>query len=208
MRVPEGADAVIQPPNAPPRPDRQAGRRPTDRHWWPAFAAVAVIGIVVLGGYAVAGALAEPAGPPVGFRGVVSVRPLSGWSADEQLEVLGAPGIRLTRGGGNLDLIAVPGSETPELLAQRYADHALPSQLERVRVSDRLEPVALAAGVPAVRFEYIGVLTSSGASIEGQVTAAVTVDGDGVVFDGWAPQGLLPFVRDDIQTMVARAQVA
>jgi hypothetical protein len=102
----------------------------------------------------------------------------------------------------------VPGSDTPEQLAETYADHALPSQLERVRVSDRLEPVTLAGGVPAVRFEYIGALASSGASIEGQVTAAVTADGDGIVFDGWAPKGLLPFVRDDIQTMVARAQVA
>jgi hypothetical protein len=198
---------VIQPQSAPPRPDLQTCRQRTDRRWWPALVAVAVIGIVVLGGYAVAGALAEPTGPPVGFRGVVSVRPLSGWSADKQLEVLGAPGIRLSRGSGNLDIIAVPGSGTPEQLAQDYADRALPSELERIRVSDRLEPVALAGGVPAVRFEYLGVLASSGASIEGQVTSAVTADGEGIVLDGWAPQGLLPFVRGDIQTMVARAQV-
>jgi hypothetical protein len=198
---------VIQPHSAPPRPDRQAWRQGSDRRWWPALAVVAVIGIVVLGGYAVAGALAEPTGPPVGFPGVVSVRPLSGWSADEQLEVPGAPRIRLTRGSGNLDIIAVSGSDFPEQLAQRFVDVALPSQLERVRVSDRLEPVALAGGVPAVRFEYIGVLGSSGMSIEGEVTAAVTANGDGIVFDGWAPQGLLPFVRGDIETMVARAQV-
>lgn len=198
---------MIQPHSAPPRPDQQAWRHRAPRHWWPVLVAVAVTGVVVLGGYAVAGALAEPAGPPVGFRGVVTVRPLSGWSADEQLEVLGAPGIRLSRGSGNLDIIAAPGSEAPEQLAQSYADGALPNQLERVRVSDRLEPVSLAGGVAAVRFEYIGVLASSGASIEGQVTTAVTGEGNGIIFDGWAPQGLLPFVRDDIQTMVARAQV-
>jgi hypothetical protein len=198
---------VIQPHSAPPRPDRRARRQESGRRWGPAVVAVAVIALVVLGGYAVAAALAEPTGPPVGFRGVVTVRPLSGWSADEQLEVPGAPGIRLSRGSGNLDIIAAPGSVDPAQLAESYADRALPRQLERVRVSDRLERVALAGGVPAVRFEYIGVLESSGASIEGQVTAAVTGDGNGVVFDGWAPQGLLPFVREDIQTMVEHAQV-
>jgi hypothetical protein len=198
---------VIQPQSAPPRPDLQAWRQRTDRREWPALAVVAVIGIVVFGGYAMAGALAEPTGPPVGFRGVVSVRPLSGWSAGEQLEAPGAPGIRLSRGSGNLDIFAVPGRESPEQLAQNYADRALPSELERLRVTDRLEPVTLSGGVPAVRFEYIGVLASSGASIEGQVTSAVTAEGEGIVFDGWAPKGLLPFVRGDIQTMVARAQV-
>jgi hypothetical protein len=195
---------VIHPQSAPPRPDRLDSR--TDHRWRPALVAVAVISVVVLGGYAVAGALAEPTGPPVGFSGVVAVRPLSGWSADEQLDVLGAPGIRLSRGSGNLDIIAVADGAVPEQLARSFADTALPELLERLRVSDRLETVSLADGF-GVRFDYIGILASSGASIEGQVTATATGDGDGIVFNGWAPQGLLPFVRDDIQTMVTRAQV-
>ena len=45
-------------------------------------------------------------------------------------------------------------------------------------------------------------------SIEGEVTVVVTPSGHGVVFNGWAPEGLLSFVRGDIHTMVLRAQVS
>ena len=38
--------------------------------------------------------------------------------------------------------------------------------------------------------------------------AVVSGSGVGVVFDGWAPSGLLQYALDDINTMVDRAEVA
>ncbi len=35
----------------------------------------------------------------------------------------------------------------------------------------------------------------------------VTPSGHGIVFNGWAPAGLLPFVRSDVRTMIAEAEV-
>ena len=40
------------------------------------------------------------------------------------------------------------------------------------------------------------------------MTIVVTPSDQGVVFDGWAPAGLLPFVRSDIETMIADAAVS
>jgi hypothetical protein len=40
------------------------------------------------------------------------------------------------------------------------------------------------------------------------VTAVVTRDGLGVIFDGWAPSGQLQFAIDDIRTMIRRAEIA
>ena len=72
----------------PLRPDEAPGVARRERRWWPLLAVAAVILVVVFGGYVTAGALAEPAGPPVGFPGVVSVRPLSGWefAGEERLD--------------------------------------------------------------------------------------------------------------------------
>ncbi len=68
--------------------------------------AAAVIAAVVFGGFAVGRALSRPAGPPVEVAGTVRIQPLSGW------EVAGRfadpPGVRLTRGAGNLDVVAAP----------------------------------------------------------------------------------------------------
>ena len=32
--------------------------------------------------------------------------------------------------------------------------------------------------------------------------------GVGVIFDGWAPSGLLQYALDDVETMIERAEVA
>ncbi len=142
----------------------------------------------------------------MGFPDIVTVKPLSGWAVQRELDDTGSPFIRLTRGNGTLDVRVTLRAEGPASLAQEYVD-SLTGELSRVRVSDRLERVELAGGVVAVRFQYLGVLGGSGTSVEGQVTAAVTASGDGVVFDGRAPQGLLPFVRGDLDAMIARAVV-
>ena len=74
----------------PPRSDASIRARHS-RGGWATAVVMAVIVAVVLGGYVVAGALSQPAGPPVGFRGVVSVRPVSGWVYAGRGAIVGAP---------------------------------------------------------------------------------------------------------------------
>ena len=169
---------------------------------------VLTICIVVLGGYVVAAALSEPAGPPVGVAGVVVVRPLSGWiSAETRSRPPRAPTFQLTRGNGNLIVsVRQPYGGDPETLAQRYRAF-LSDRLSQLSVSSRLEPIRLRSGQPGFRFAYIGVSTDTGTSVEGEVTVFVTPSGHGIVFNGWAPAGLLSFVRSDVRTMVAEAEV-
>ncbi len=59
----------------------------------------------------------------------------------------------------------------------------------------------------AARFAYVGVIAETGTSVEGEVTVVVTPSGHGIVFNAWAPAGLLSFVRSDVRTMVAEAEV-
>ena len=74
-------------------------------------------------------------------------------------------------------------------------------------MSSTLEPVRLRSGQSGVRFAYIGVLADTGTSVEGEVAVFVTPSGHGIVFNGWAPSGLLSFVRSDVRTMIAEAEV-
>jgi len=193
----------------PLRPDEAPGIARRERRWWPLLAVVAVILLVVFGGYVTAGALAEPAGPPVGFPGVVSVRPLSGWELAGQANLEFGPFLRLTRGNGNLDVFAVAGGGSDErALADAYVRDVLQQALSQVSVSDHLEPITLSSRRIALRFSYIGVVADTHASIEGEVTVVATSAGDGVVFDGWTPEGLLTYASGDIRTMVDEAVIA
>jgi hypothetical protein len=169
---------------------------------------VVTIVVVVLGGYVVAAALSEPVGPPVGIPGVVGVRPLSGWVvADTTVSFEGAPSFQLTRGNGNLIVsVREPYRGDPETLADAYRAF-LSDRLSQLSVSSGLEPVRLRSGQTGIRFAYIGVAADSGTSVEGEVTVLVTPSGHGIVFNGWAPAGLLSFVRSDVRTMVAEAEV-
>ncbi|MEP6972860.1 MAG: hypothetical protein ABI869_01810 [Actinomycetota bacterium] len=158
--------------------------------------------VVVLGGYVTAGALSEPAGPAVGIPGVVSIRPLSGWIVADTTN--GVPAI--SRGSGNLDTrVSLSGSEDVQQLAEQYKQ-LLSAKLSQLSASRQFSTVRLSSGVRGVRFGYIGVDAGTGTSIEGEVTV-VTASGHGVVFDGWAPAGLLSFVRSDIDTMIDQAEV-
>jgi len=76
---------------------------------------LAVMVVVVFGGYVVAGALSEPAGPPVTVAGIVRVSPLSGWEVAERSAA--PPSVRFTRGSGNLDVMVFLFSGTPFDLA-------------------------------------------------------------------------------------------
>ena len=60
----------------------------------------------------------------------------------------------------------------------------------------------------AVRFGYIGSQPQTGAALEGSVTVVVAPSGNGVVFDGWAPQGQLELISEELVAMIARAEVA
>lgn len=170
---------------------------------------VTAILAVVLGGYIAAAALSETAGQPVGIRGVVSIRPLSGWIfAEKGTEFGGGPFVQLTRGSGNL-LVTVrePYRGDPDTLAQMYRDSVLAEQLSQLSVSRSLEAVRFRSGLSGVRFAYVGVIAETGTSVEGEVTVVVTLSGHGVVFNAWSPAGLLSFVRSDVRAMVIQAEV-
>lgn len=191
---------------APPRrPDEAAPLAPA-RRWLAPLVVLLVIVVVVAGGYVVYAALSEPAGPPVGVNGVVSVQPLSGWEVAGQGQADGHVYTRLSRGSGTLDVVAWGPATDAGSLAADYRS-ILGSQLSQLQVSDNLEPVVLADGTTGVRFRYVGVVADTGATVEGVVTCVVTPDGQGVVFDGWAAQGMLSFVDGDIETMVDRAVI-
>jgi hypothetical protein len=195
---------VSAPPvaTAPSRPDTAPGARPPSRGSGATLAVLGVILVVVFGGFVTAAALSEPAGPPVGIAGVVSIRPLSGWVVADTPN--GVPA--MTRGSGNLETtVWLSGSADVRQLAERYKE-VLSGRLSQLSVSRQLSAVRLSSGLRGVRFGYIGVAAGTGTSIEGQVTV-VTASGHGVVFDGWAPAGLLSFVRSDIDAMIDQAAV-
>jgi hypothetical protein len=196
--------------DAPPRPDASAWMRRAapGRRWWPAFAVAGVVLVTTLGGFVAAAALSDPAGPPVGVPGVVSVQPLSGWEPAEPGTVVNRPFVRLTRGSGTLAVVAWgPFAGDPASLATEVRDELLGESLERLSVSDRLTTVSLDGGATGQRFTFVGIDAESGGAVEGEVTAVVSPDGQAVVFVGLAPEGLLAFVDGDLHTMVAAAVV-
>lgn len=166
----------------------------------------AAIAAVVVGGYAVGGALAGPAGPPVDVAGVVRVQPLSGWEIAKTFEE--PPRVRLTRGGGNLDVVAVPYEGPAVALAGEYVDAVLEPDARQLSVSRQAEPVTLASGLPGVRIAYVGLFGKAEAPIEGEVTAIVSSSGVGAVFDAWGAEGVLRYAVDDVRTMIDRAEIA
>jgi hypothetical protein len=162
---------------APPRRERRV---------LPVLGVVAVVCAVLFGGYVVAGALSEPAGPPVEVAGVLQIAPLSGWELAQRFsDPASPPGVRLTRGSGNVDAFALPFDGSSSDLVRSYVSQVLEPDASHLSISS-IEPVT---------------------PIEGQVSAFVSPSGVGVVFDGWAPSGLLRYVLGDIETMVTRAEI-
>lgn len=179
------------------------GRASRSSGIFPSLLVVIGILVVVLGGYVAAGVLSETVGPPVTVGGVVRVSPLSGWEVARRFT--DPPGVRLTRGGGNLDVFAVPFGGDASAVARWYVTRALGPTAVRLSVSPTTVPVRLASGLEGVRFHYIGLFGRGQAPVEGEVTAFATTSGAGVVFDTWAAQGLLQYVVDDARTMVQDA---
>jgi hypothetical protein len=194
----------------PPRPEASAlmlRPRPA-RRWWPSIAVLGVVVTTTLGGFVAADALSEPAGAPVSIAGVVAVQPISGWEPAEPGSVAGRPFVRLTRGSGTLVVVAW-GSFAGDAgsLALEVRDDLLDVSLDQLTVSDRLTPVTFDRGLRGQRFTFVGIDRESSTSVEGTVTTVVAPDGQGVVFVGLAPEGLLAFVDGDLHTMVTAAAV-
>ena len=175
-----------------------------ERRWLPPIVVSVVIAGVVFGGYAVAGSLSVPAGLPVTVGGVVRVFPLEGWEAAGTFTQ--PPGIRLAKGSGALDVAAVPFPGDELELLRQYVEEVLEPDADQLSVSE-IGRVQLGGGRTGARAVYVGSFGDVQAPIEGQVTAVVTGSGDGVIFDGWAPSGLLQYVIDDIEAMVANAEI-
>jgi hypothetical protein len=177
-----------------------------ERTWLPLFGVAAVLLAVVGGGLLAEKALATAAGPPVGVANAVSVRPLSGWRVAGRVHVRGIPDLRITRGNGNLDVLATSFSGGSELLVRGYLRQVVAPQAQQLQVSAVFDTVRIGHGVVAVRGRYIGLFGDRAAPIEGEVTGLV-VGGEGILFDGWAPEGLFQYVQDDIHTMIDRARI-
>ncbi len=178
---------------------------PRERRWGPAAAVLAALVVVVFGGHVVAGALSERLGVPVTVGGVLRLTPLSGWQLARRFG--DPPGAQLTRGDGNLTFLAIPFSGTAEDLTREYVNQILSPDSQQLSVSRQFEPVTLDSGLTGVRIAYVGLFGRAHASIEGEVTAVVSPSGAGVVFDGWAPNGLLQYVSDDLHEMIDSVEV-
>lgn len=176
-----------------------------ERRVLPVAAVVAVLAVVLSGGYIVAGALAEPAGPPITVASVLRISPLSGWQLAQRFG--DPPGARLTRGSGNLDVAAVPFGGDADDLLRGYVDDVLEPQASQLSLS-AVEHVSLGSGLRGSRVSFVGTFGDVHSPIEGQISAVVSPTGVGAVFDGWAPSGLLRYVLDDIERMVAGAEVS
>jgi hypothetical protein len=201
-------------------PDRQdvpAGSGRPLRRWLPTGLVALVLSVTVLGGFVVAAALPEPEVQAVALGGVVTVHPLPGWEVVHRSGVtvpVPSGGVasgefaQLTRGSGALDVVALPAIGGGALeLADLYAGEVLSRQLERLSVSNRVEEILLRNGLRAVRFGYIGSEPQSGSPVEGSVTVVVSPVGNGVVFDGWAFQGQLELIVEELTAMVDGAEI-
>jgi hypothetical protein len=205
------------PADVPTRPDTSAGTARPARRWLPTGLVALVMSVTVLGGFVVAGTLPEPDVQTVALGGVVTIHPLPGWEVvhREQISLPSSSGgilsgefAQLTRGNGALDLLALPAVGGGALeLADLYAHEVLSLQLERLSVSDRIEQILLRNGLEAVRFGYIGSEPRSGSPVEGSVTVAISPAGNGVIFDGWAFQGQLELIVEELTAMIDGAEV-
>jgi hypothetical protein len=207
---------VTGPTAVPARPDARGTIRPGPR-WVPTFVVLAVIAVTVLGGFVVAAALPASEVRALQVGSTVRVHPASGWSLvrHERTSIPSSAGsvtadlAQLTKGSGALDVVALPDVDAPVgELALFYRDDVLARQLQRLTVSSGLEQITLPSGLLAGRFAYIGTSPQSGAAIEGLVTVVADASSrDGAVFDGWAPEGQLGLVSDEIEGMIETADI-
>ncbi len=170
---------------------------------------LSVVVAVTSGGFALSSALSERIQGAQVVGNDVRVHPLSGWVVTRRSFV--APGIdalTLSRGDGNLEILAAPVRGTPSGLLGLYVDRYLRSQAAQLSVSSTYTTVSLSSGLVGVRVSYVGTFPDRSAGVvEGQVTAVVSPGGTGVVFDGWSPRSLLQYAQTDVNQMIDGTQV-
>jgi hypothetical protein len=191
----------------PDRPDESAWLQARERKWLPTLAVFGVIVFTTIGGYVAAALLATPAGPPVGFPGLVTVQPIAGWEPAGAGTTQGHPYLGIARGNGTLIVVDWGPASDAEALAVDVVEGVLQAELSQVSVSDELTSPTLADGTMGVRFRFVGVDPDTGGSLEGEVTTFVASAGRGVAFIGLAPEGQLPFMEGDLHTIIYRAKV-
>jgi hypothetical protein len=178
---------------------------PARRAFFATVVVAAAIATVVFGGFVVGGALSRTVGAPVEVAGVIRVQPLSGWEVASRSQ--SPPRVRLTRGGGNLDIAEFPFQGSAQELVAAYVRDVLEPEAQRLSVSRETQTVTLGSGLVGVRLGYVGLFGRSPAPIEGEVTAVVSPDGIGVVFDGWGAEGVLRYMLDDAHVMIGSAVI-
>ena len=176
--------------------------------WLPTLGVLVLAVTVSLGGFVVAGDLASsvpdadapvPSGPGIPIGLGASLHPLPGWTEADRFQ--DPEGVRVSKGVASLDAYALSFTGSPDDLVQDYLVNGLQSQASQLQVTSS-ESVVLAGGLQGVRISYVGVFGNEAAAIEGEVTAGVTADGLGMVFDGWTQQGQYGFVQGEVRAMV------
>lgn len=186
----------------PPRPDEAASQRRSERRVLPVVAVVGVIALVTLGAR---GAERVTVGP-VSLGDVVTIHPEPGWAEDEHQDDDGVHQVLLRKGSVGLFVVAIEGQGgTAAALGEDYARDGLDAQFARVTIG-RAGATTLDDGTGGVRYGYVGV-TGDGVSIEGVVIAVVGAGDDGVIFDGFAPEGDLASAIQELGTMIHGAEV-
>lgn len=185
----------------PDRPDEAPSQRRRERKWLPVLGVLALIGFVTAGASGVGDAVSRP----VVLGGIVRVDPVPGWVETARRQETGVHELLVQRGVAGLYVAAIDGAGgTAEDLADAYVAEGLHTEYAQVTIGDA-EPATLDGGIPAVRFGYVGI-TADGVTTEGVVVTAVGPRGDGVVFDGFAPEGELAGAVGDLREMIEGAE--
>jgi hypothetical protein len=186
----------------------QATPRRGIRGWLGAVSVVIVLGSVGFGGYAVDVPLSELTAAPVTLGGSVRIKPLSGWTLASRSQNREVQELALSRGGGELQVLAGTFRGEADQLLTAYLRDFLAPTTSRLAVSRTVQHVPLASGLTGSRVSYLGTAQGGGPAVEGQVTAVVSPGGIGVAFDAFASQDLFPFVLGDVDHMIASADVS
>ena len=144
-------------------------------------------------------------GQPIDVSPEVRFRPANGWTLEQQST--DPPQVRMTADIGALYVIAADAAAGPAGLLQEYLAEVLEPQASQLSVSEP-EAVNIAGAGPAVRVTYVGLFVGTGTPLEGEIAAGASPQGNGVVLDGWAPEGQYVVVRSDVRAMVGSAEVA
>lgn len=192
--------------SAPVREPARPRTAPASAHpRWPTLAAVAAILVVTGGGRLVSAAVSDDAPASIGVEGVATIVPPPGWAEDLAARRDDGTARRfvLTKGSAVLVMTVLPDARVaaPEL-GTAYLREALGARLLQVTA---VPPVAV-GGLPGARLTYMG-LTPSRAAVEGVVTTVVAPDGAALVLDGFAPEGSLAAVAEDLARIAAEARI-